>query len=171
MLTAPSRRAAPADPLLSVTTLPRTRPGYVVVEVVGELDTHTAPVVEACLHSQATQRGVRELVVDLRKVTFLGAAGATVLARAHRSCRRRGVRLVLHCGGRRTVLRPLRLTGLTDLLVIDPPDHEPDHGRGRLPSPRRSARPRPPLRWSPPPHPRRVPAGRTPALPMVGKAG
>jgi anti-anti-sigma factor len=111
--------------MLSVTTLPRIRAGHVVVEVIGELDSFTAPVVEACLRSQALQRGARELVVDLRKVTFLGAAGVTVLAQAHRRCRLRGVRLVLRCGGRRSVLRPLQVTGLADLVAIDPSESGP----------------------------------------------
>ena len=54
----------PGQPL-SVTTLPDPRPGRVVVEVVGEVDTCTAPALDVCLHSQAAQPGVRELVVYL----------------------------------------------------------------------------------------------------------
>ena len=87
MLHTPTSPAAP-DPgqLLSVTAVPGTRPGRVVVEVIGEVDAYTAPALDVCLHSQARQRGVRELVVDLSRVTFLGAAGVTVLAQAHRRC-------------------------------------------------------------------------------------
>jgi hypothetical protein len=48
MLPAPPHRAAPdRHALLSVTTLPRLRPGQVVVTVVGEVDTLTAPVMGA----------------------------------------------------------------------------------------------------------------------------
>jgi anti-anti-sigma factor len=159
MLPAPSDRAATdAAPLLSVTTLPRIRPGYVVVEVIGRLDDLTAPVVEACLRSQAVQRGVHELVVDLTQVTFLGSAGVTVLAQAHRRCRMRGVRLLLHGGGRRTVLRPLHVAGLTDIVAFDPPGSEqgPAVERARMPSPRTTAQPRQPVRWSPARRTRRV---------------
>jgi anti-anti-sigma factor len=123
--------------LLSVCVVPSGRPGRVVVEVVGEVDAYTAPALDVCLHSQARQRGVRELVVDLSRVTFLDVAGVAVLAQAHRRCRMRGARLVLHTAGRRRMLRPLQLTGFADLVAVDPPESEP---QGR--TPRTAARPR-----------------------------
>ncbi|SES74163.1 STAS domain-containing protein [Geodermatophilus poikilotrophus] len=112
MLHPPASPAAPdPDRLLSVSALPGPRPGSVVVEVIGEVDAYTAPLLDVCLDSQARQRGVREVVVDLSRVTSLGAAGVTVLARAHRRCGVRGARLVVHTGGRRRLLRALQLTG------------------------------------------------------------
>jgi anti-anti-sigma factor len=152
VLHSPARRTAlDPDPLLSVTTVPDPRPGRVVVEVVGEVDSYTAPALDACLRSQASQPGVRELVVYLGQVTFLDAAGVTVLAQADRRCRMRGARLVIRTGGRRAVLRPLRLTGLTDQVAVDPAGAErelprsPRTGRrarrtARRPSARRSER-------------------------------
>jgi anti-sigma B factor antagonist len=126
MLHTPAHRAAPsAGPLLSVTTLPATRPGVVVVEVAGEVDTYTAPALDVCLHSQATQRGVRTLVVDLRDVSFLGAAGVAVLARTRRRCRMHGVWMLIRGDGRRTVLRSLQLTGLADVVAVEPAEGEP----------------------------------------------
>ena len=73
-----------SDPgqLLSVSTVTARRPGRVVVQVVGEVDSYTAPALDVCLLSQARQPGIRELVVDQIRVTFLGAAGS-------RWCRRR----------------------------------------------------------------------------------
>jgi anti-sigma B factor antagonist len=106
--------------LLSVTTLPGPRAGQVVVEVTGEVDAYTAPVLDVCLQSQAARSGVRELVADLRRVTFLGAAGVTALARAQQRCRRRGVRMVIRSGGRRPLLRMVQLTGLADVVDVDP---------------------------------------------------
>ena len=152
MLHTPAHRAAPSSrQLLSVTTLPAARPGLVVVEVTGEVDTYTAPALEVCLHSQADQRGVRTLVADLSRVTFLGAAGVTVLAQVLRRSRMRGVRLVIRTGGRRNVLRPLQPSGLVDLVDDAPAAVEPLRTKGpgtaRRPHsrPRRSAtrRPRP----------------------------
>ena len=107
-----------ADPgwRLSVRTVTDPRPGRVVVEVVGEVDSDTAPAMDVCLQSQASQPGVRELVVDLAGVTFLGNAGIDGLVRADRRCRRRGVRLVVRTGGRRAVLCPLQLTGYPGLV-------------------------------------------------------
>jgi anti-sigma B factor antagonist len=139
VLPSPALRSAPdPDPLLSVTTVRDPRPGRVVVEVVGDVDGYTAPALDACLRSQATQPGVRELVVHLGQVTFLDAAGVGVLARADRRCRMRGARLVIRTGGRSAVLRPLRLTRLTDLVAVDPAPA----GSGLPRSPRTGAQPR-----------------------------
>ena len=125
MLHSPARRSASdPDQLLSVTTVPDPRPGRVVVEVVGEIDAYTAPLLDACLRSQATRPGVRELVVHLGQGQCLGAAGVTVLARADRRCRMRGARLLIRTGGRRDVLRPLQLTRLADLVAAAPADTE-----------------------------------------------
>jgi anti-anti-sigma factor len=136
--TAPPPAAPDTGQLLSVSVVPGGRPGRVVVEVTGEVDAYTAPALDLCLHSQARQHGVRVLVVDLSRVTFLGVAGVTVLAQADRRCRARGARLVVRTGGRRRVLRPLQLTGFADLVAIDPPESGPEE-RGR----RTTARPRP----------------------------
>ncbi|MBM7808243.1 anti-anti-sigma factor [Geodermatophilus bullaregiensis] len=117
----PGRPAAPdRTALLSVTALPATRPGRVVVEVAGEVDAYTAPLLDACLSTQTRRRGVSELTVDMERVTFLGAAGVSVLARVQRRCRVRGARLVVVRGGRRSVQRPIRLCGLTDVLPAEP---------------------------------------------------
>ncbi|WP_369133495.1 anti-sigma factor antagonist [Modestobacter sp. I12A-02662] len=112
--------AAQREPLLSVTALPGSSCGQVVVEVAGEVDAFTAPLLEACLQSQTDRRGLTELVVELDRVTFLGAAGIASLASAHRRCRSRAARLVLRCS-RRRVLRPLQLTGLSELVSLERP--------------------------------------------------
>ena len=143
MLHTSAHRAAPSSgQLLSVTTLPAARPGLVVVEVTGEVDTYTAPALEVCLHSQAVQRGVRTLVADLSRVSFLGAAGVTVLAQVQRRCRMRGVRLVIRTGGRRNVLRPLQLAGLADVVDDDSAAVEPVQTKGPGTATRPRSRPR-----------------------------
>jgi anti-anti-sigma factor len=107
------------DRLLSVTARPDDD-ARVVVHVVGELDAYTAPLLDLLLQSQATQPGLRELVVDLEAVSFLGGAGLSVLAQANHRCRLAGARLVVRTGGRPAVLRPLQLAGLAELLAVDP---------------------------------------------------
>ena len=148
----PQTTAPPTDPgprdLLSVVAVPGPRPTSVVVEVTGEVDAYTAPALEVCLQSQARQRGLRVLVVDLSGVTFLGAAGVAVLARAHQRCLARGAELVVRTGGSRRVLRLLRLTGFAGLVATDPPESGPQGGQ-----PRPAARPRP--------RPRRAPVRRS----------
>ena len=118
-MTAPSPAAA-AQRTLSVTPLPSNRPGRVVVAVVGDVDTFTAPLLDACLHSHATRPGIAEVVVDLRRVSYLGGAGVRAMARAEGLCRRRGARLsVRHGAG--IVQRTLRAAGFGDLGSVESP--------------------------------------------------
>jgi anti-sigma B factor antagonist len=105
--------------LLRVTAHPIDGHGRVVLEVAGEVDHYTAPLLSSCLGTECHRAGLRELVVDLDAVTFLAAAGLSVLAQARRWCSTRDARLVLWCSGRRAVLRPLHMAGLSDLWLID----------------------------------------------------
>ena len=140
-----------ADGLLSVTTT-SSRAGRVVVEVVGELDTYTTPLLEICLHSRAAQPGLRALVVDLSRVTFLGASAMAVLAEVSRRCGLRGARLVVLSGSRRAVRRPLELAGLADAVGLDADLARRGENRGaQLP-----ARPRRRSRSAPARRPQRV---------------
>jgi anti-sigma B factor antagonist len=134
------------EQLLSVTVQPGASRGQVVLEVVGEVDAFTAPLLEACLHSQSGRRGPAELVVDLGGVTFLGAAGIAALAQAHRRCRARAARLVLRCG--QQGLRPLQRTGLGELVAAEQ--------RPSTRSPRAATRPRRRPRRTPTRRPQRV---------------
>jgi anti-sigma B factor antagonist len=129
------------DELLAVGSSPVDGRGRVLIEVRGELDHYTAPLLEACLDGQIGRRRVRTVVVDLQEVTFLGLAGVAVLARARRRCLARGARLVVRCGGRRRVLRPLELTGLAPLVLEEEVVRRPgQRGPARRSSSRRRAR-------------------------------
>jgi len=105
--------------LLRVTARPIDGHGRVVLDVAGEVDHYTAPLLSSCLGTECHRGGLRELVVDLDGVTFLAGAGLSALAQARRWCSTREARLVLCCSGRRAVLRPLEMAGLSDLLLID----------------------------------------------------
>ena len=132
MLQTPARpEPTDLEQLLAITALPEGRPGSVVVQVRGEVDSYTEPLLRACLRSQITRLAVTELVVDLREVTFLGAVGIAALLAARNSCRARSIRFTVRAGAQRHVLRPLELTDLTDLVGADLPDpgHQPSHGR------------------------------------------
>jgi anti-anti-sigma factor len=145
VLAIPVLPAAPDPrPLLSVSTVPGDRPGCVVIDVTGAVDASTAPLLQLCLDSRTNRRDLRELVVDLEQVTFLGAAGVAALARAHRRCARRGVRLVVRRAGRRRVLDPRQLSELAELVSIDPVGNTLPQPRSR----RTATRPRP-TSWRP----------------------
>lgn len=83
------------------------RDGGIVVTARGELDMATTPELAAELVT--ARRAVEppaQVVVDLRKLSFLGADGITCLLDAHRSCAQAGTPLRLVAAGR-AVLRPL----------------------------------------------------------------
>jgi anti-anti-sigma factor len=80
----------------------------IVVEVGGEIDGCTAPLLEAALAGHVRARpGV--LRVDLGQVEFLGAAGLRVLLSAQRDAEAAGVHLVVDPGRSRAAVRALQL--------------------------------------------------------------
>jgi anti-sigma B factor antagonist len=96
-------------------TLGRPAEGIVVVEVSGEVDMLTAPVLASSLHQHVNDD--RVFVVDLTKVTFLGSAGLAVLVEALHESRRAHVLLRLVVASR-TVRRALTVTGLSEVFDI-----------------------------------------------------
>ena len=116
MLDTPARPpATDADRFLSVTAVSVAR-GRVVVEVVGEVDTFTAPLLRSVLDTHL-QLQPTELVIDLFGIQFLGSAGLAVLVETHKSARDRdvGLRLIITTGA---VARALTVTGLIDLFTV-----------------------------------------------------
>jgi anti-sigma B factor antagonist len=90
-----------------------------VMAVSGEVDQYTAPLLSSALRSQCRGGTIHELVVDMEHVSFLGGAGLSALAQVRQECLMRGIRLVVRCNGRRAVIRPLHLAGLSELLATD----------------------------------------------------
>jgi anti-sigma B factor antagonist len=92
--------------------------GYTVVEVGGEIDLASAPQLRDCLH-QTIDAGSRQLVVDLRQVSFIDSEGLGVLVGARRRLLRYGhdggIQLVCAHG---LVLRVLRVTGLDGVFPL-----------------------------------------------------
>ncbi|MCX4706121.1 STAS domain-containing protein [Streptomyces sp. NBC_01373] len=89
-----------------------------VVELYGEIDILTAPVVSARLDA-LTCDPYPQLVVDLRRVTFIDCRGLSALCRARNRALRCGGRVRLVIGSPR-VLRMLRAVGLTDVFEVLP---------------------------------------------------
>ncbi len=100
------------------TAVTRPRPDALVLAVEGEVDTLTAPRLEAdldeALHT-ATNAGT--VVADLTGVTFLSSSGLAVLIQAARRAAATGVPLRL-VAVTRAVTRPLAVTGADVLFDI-----------------------------------------------------
>ena len=92
-----------------------------LVRVTGEVDLRTAPVLGEVLELARMDTGARaeleEIVVDLRRVGFLSAAGLDVLSRASSRCARDDIdfRVV---ADQPAVTRPLKVTSLGRLLRL-----------------------------------------------------
>jgi anti-sigma B factor antagonist len=89
----------------------------VVLRVAGELDLLTTPtLVEAC--TQELRKRPAVLVIDLTRVTFLASVGMSAIVAAHEEGGdHTKVRVV---GGTRDTMRPIRVTGLDNLLSVYP---------------------------------------------------
>ena len=98
------------------TVVSRPQPGTVVLEVDGEIDTLTAPRLEADLVS-ALAAGNSEgtsVIVDLTNVTFLASSGLAVLIYGARRATAAGRRLHV-VAATRSVTRPMTVTGADTL--------------------------------------------------------
>jgi len=118
--TARGRRGAGAPPGSDLSTWSRSTGSRTTVRVAGEVDLVTAPMLKEALESAylgiRTARARPELLVDLRGVSFLSAAGLSVLAVLHFRCVADGLSMRI-VGDQRAVRRPMELTGLDRLLA------------------------------------------------------
>lgn len=101
--------------------------GKVVVQIKGMLDSHTAPRLEARLVDVIDNQGNRQVVLDLRKMTGVDAAGLFVLADALKRMADYGGELLLS-GPTRDVEDQLRAVGLEETFGITPEWTHPARG-------------------------------------------
>jgi anti-anti-sigma factor len=94
----------------------RARPSVATVDVSGEVDTFTAPILRQ-VFSDVIALGSRRIVFGAEKVEFCGSAGLSVLVTVQQEARRVGAALEIR-NPSRAVLRPLDTTGLIDLFEV-----------------------------------------------------
>jgi anti-sigma B factor antagonist len=97
----------PAD-LLTVTH--EHRGSSVIVRAIGEIDLFTAPILE-CALGAACAKASGAVVIDLSRVSFMGAAGVHLLVTTRQRCRRHGIALYLVTPNP-TALVPLATVGV-----------------------------------------------------------
>ena len=95
-----------------------TLDGSVVVSLHGELDMATAPALDQALAS-AFDGGGSSVIIDLASLTFMDSTGIAVLLSAGRRAKEAGQTLVVR-SPRRPVLKAFRLTGVDQILAIEP---------------------------------------------------
>ena len=101
--------------------------GKVVVHVHGALDARTAPALTARLVDIIDDQGNRQVVLDLRRMTAVDAAGLFVLADALKRMDDYGGALLLS-GPTRSVEEQLRAVGLEETFGITPEWTHPARG-------------------------------------------
>ncbi len=106
------------DQLLEL-TVAHPADGVCVVEVDGELDMVTAPLLEACLREQLAT-GPTHLILDLQPVRFMASNGLNCLLHAHELAQTTGAQLHLAGLVTRAVARPLQITQLLELFNTYP---------------------------------------------------
>lgn len=85
------------------------------VEVIGRLDTTTAPQLEVELKS--SYEGVGTLIMDLTGLEYISSAGLRVLFSAQKVMNKQGKMIVR--GANEDVMEVFEITGSTDVLTIE----------------------------------------------------
>ena len=86
-----------------------------VIEVVGRLDTTSAPALEKAINEDIGD--AKNLVLDLKGVQYISSAGLRVLLGAQKKMQKIGSMKVTNVC--EAVMEVLEMTGLADILVIE----------------------------------------------------
>ena len=85
------------------------------IEVVGRLDTITAPVLEKTIGENLSN--VQSLVIDMKGLEYISSAGLRVLLGAHKKMMKLGsMKLIGVC---EDVMEIFEMTGFADILTIE----------------------------------------------------
>lgn len=89
--------------------------GKVTVQLIGRLDTTTAPQLEMDLKKSID--GVTDLVFDFSGLEYLSSAGLRVIMAAEKVMGRQGSMKLIHVN--EEVMDVFEMTGLSDILMIE----------------------------------------------------
>ena len=86
-----------------------------IIELVGRLDTITAPALDKTISSDI--EGVKKLVIDFKSLEYISSAGLRVLLGAQKKMQKVGtMKLVNVC---EDVMEVFEMTGFSDILTIE----------------------------------------------------
>ena len=86
-----------------------------VIEIVGRLDTTTAPALDKTINEDVGD--TKTLVLDLKGLEYISSAGLRVLLSAQKKMQKVGVMKVLNVC--EAVMEVFEMTGFADILVIE----------------------------------------------------
>ena len=85
------------------------------IELVGRLDTTTAPVLDKTINADIAD--TKDLILDLRGLEYISSAGLRVLLAAQKKMQKIGSMKVINV--REEVMEVFEMTGFADILVIE----------------------------------------------------
>ena len=86
-----------------------------VLNIIGRLDTTTAPELEATI--DACTAGVQELVLDCAALEYVSSAGLRVILKAQKLMSAQGSMKLVHVN--ETIMEVFDITGFADILTIE----------------------------------------------------
>ncbi len=84
------------------------------VEIIGRLDTTTAPKLEAELKTSID--GINKLVLDFAQLEYISSAGLRVLLKSQKTMMKQGKMIIINAS--ETVREVFELTGFMDILTL-----------------------------------------------------
>lgn len=86
-----------------------------IIEIVGRLDTVTAPALDKMINEEL--EGITNLTLDMNELEYISSAGLRVLLSTQKKMQKLGeMKLIGVC---ETVMEVFEMTGFTDILVIE----------------------------------------------------
>ena len=85
------------------------------LEIIGRLDTTTAPELEAAV--EGCMADTQALVLDFKGLEYISSAGLRVLLKAQKSMAKKGSMKVLNVN--ETIMEVFEITGFSDILTIE----------------------------------------------------
>ena len=86
-----------------------------IIEIVGRLDTTTAPALDKTI--QEDLGDVKHLILDVQGMEYISSAGLRVLLSAQKKMQKLGSMKVIHVC--ETVMEVFQMTGFADILTIE----------------------------------------------------
>ena len=86
-----------------------------IIEIVGRLDTTTAPALDKTI--QEDLGDVKHLILDVQGMEYISSAGLRVLLSAQKKMQKLGSMKVIHVC--ETVMEVFQMTGFADILAIE----------------------------------------------------
>ena len=86
-----------------------------IIQIVGRLDTITAPALDKTIHEEIGD--TKNLILDLKSLEYISSAGLRVLLGAQKKMQKIGSMKVIHVC--EEVMEVFEMTGFADILVIE----------------------------------------------------